>query len=91
MGLCKQNCQEFKSFLGEFVPDLHCASHRKQKLTLLGDMMNVLVKFLHYSGVSFNKSMSEKASDRLSTVGVTDLMVRCVIDMLSGPCRANQS
>lgn len=90
MQLCKQNCQEFKTFLGEFVPDLGCGNHRKLKLSLLLDSSAVLIKYMYFSGISSNKSPLERQSDRLSTVYVSETMMRGIIDMLTGPCVSNQ-
>lgn len=89
-GLCKQNCQEFKMFLGEFVPDLHCKHHTAQNYSVLEDLVTVLIKFLNFSGISFNKDPYEYPSDRLGTILLTDQLMRCAIDMLTGPCKPNQ-
>jgi hypothetical protein len=89
-GLCKQNCQEFKIFLGEFIPDLHCKSHATLNYSVLEDLFSVLLKFLNFSGISFNKDSLEYPSDRLSTILLTDQVMRCLIDMLTGPCKLNQ-
>lgn len=89
-GLCKQNCQEFKIFLGEFKPDLHCKNHLELESTVLGDIVNVFLKFINFSGISFNKEANEYPSDRLGTILLTESMLRCIIDMLTGPCKPNQ-
>lgn len=89
-GLCKQNCQEFKLFLGEFIPDLHCRNYSDQNTSVLSDLVNVQLKFLNFSGISFNKDVHEYPSDRLSTILLTDQLMRCIIDMLTGPCKPNQ-
>ena len=89
-GLCKQNCQEFKIFLGEFKPDLHCKIHLAQDSSVLLDLVNVFLKFINFSGISFNKEANEYPSDRLGTILLTESMLRCIIDMLTGPCKLNQ-
>jgi hypothetical protein len=89
-GTCKQNCQEFKTFYGEFVPAFDCPNHRRLNHTVLFDLAHVMNKFLHFSGLSFNKSAVEKPSDRLSTINITELLMRCMIDFLTGPCKSNQ-
>ena len=88
-GLCKQNCQEFKSFLGEFKPVLACRNHEKQEHSVLDDFVSVMIKFLNFSGVSFNKDKEEYPSDRLSTILLTESIMRCIIEMITGPCRSN--
>ena len=89
-GLCKQNCQDFKKFLGEFKPSLKCSNHMKKDNSVLIDLSSVLTKFLNFSGISFNKGNKENPSDRLSTIMITESIMRCIIDMLTGPCEPNQ-
>jgi hypothetical protein len=88
-GLCKQNCQEFKRFLGSFKPEFKAMSLDGQE-SILTDLSKVLMKYLNFSGISFNKTDEEFPSDRLSTVILTEGVFRCIIDMLTGPCKQNQ-
>ena len=44
-GLCKQNCQEFKLFLGEFIPDLHCRNHADQNTSVPPNSRPQLILF----------------------------------------------
>lgn len=37
-GLCKENCQEFKKFLGVFKSDLGCELHRSKQLSVMDDL-----------------------------------------------------
>ena len=90
MCLCKENCQEFKILLGDFVPNLGCSKHLKLKQSLLMDCNSVLTKYLYFSGLSFNKSNFERPSDRLNSIQVVEIMIRTIIDMLTGPCKPNQ-
>ena len=88
--LCKHNCQDFKEALGAIQLNLQCQNHRKMKHTILTDLMSVMVKYLQSTGVSSNKSPLEKNSDKLSNMLVVELGLRCITDMITGPCKQNQ-
>ena len=56
-GLCKENCQEFKIYLGNFKPDLGCEVHRMQEISLLDDLQTLLMKYMNFSGLCKNKNV----------------------------------
>ena len=89
-GICNQNCQEFKSLLGTFIAKVDCPNYSALRQPVLVDLTNVLIKFFNFSGVSFNKKDDEFPSDRLSKSFLLTVVLRCIIDMVTGPCKQNQ-
>lgn len=89
-GLCKENCQEFKKYLGNFQPALGCEVHKNRKLTLLDDLQSLLLKYMMFSGLSKNKNPNIIPSDKISIIPTLSRLMRCIIEMQTGPCRPNQ-
>ena len=89
-GLCKENCQEFKEYLGEFRPNLKSVEHQKRNLPLILDLENLLIKYLLFSGVSSNTTSKILQSDHIVMIPTLERLFRCLIDMLTGPSRKNQ-
>lgn len=75
---------------GVFEPNLRCAVHSAKKETVLTGICDLLVKFVNFSGVAYNKSPEECSSDRLGAIVTLEVTMRNLIDMVTGPCKQNQ-
>jgi hypothetical protein len=53
-GLCKQNFDPFKKFLGSLEPEFFPTSAEHQETSILKDITRVTIKFLNFSGLSKN-------------------------------------
>ena len=87
---CQENFLDFKNYFGQIVPDLGCRQHKTQNLSLIEDLQSVLLKFLWFSGLSRNKSPNILISDKLVSTPTVVRIFRCIISMVTGPCRSNQ-
>lgn len=89
-GLCKQNFDPFKTFLGSYIPEFLQTESEHQGVSILEDMSRLTIKFLSYSGLGKNNQSEIVPSDQISFIPVLERLMRCQIDMLTGPCEENQ-